>query len=92
MKNNFFQVKKLLIVQRRAMKFAGTTKMIIKFVVCTDKKVNEIFLLYEEIQMGAVAKPVEELPNIIRKYANILPYRRRPSVIYATAPSEFPYL
>ncbi len=89
-----FPREKLLFVQRIALKFADTTKIIIKFVVCTDKKENEIFLIYEEIQMGAVAKPVEGLPNIIRKYANILPYTsiRSPSVIYATAPSEFPYL
>jgi hypothetical protein len=43
-------------VQRIALKFAGTTKIIIKFVVRTDKKENEIFLIYEDIQMGAVAK------------------------------------
>jgi hypothetical protein len=66
-----FPREKLLFVQRIALKFADTTKIIIKFVVCTDKKENEIFLIYEEIQMGAVAKPVEGLPNIIRKYAHI---------------------
>ncbi len=50
---------------------------------CTESK---IFLIYKEIQTGAVAKE-KGLPNM-RKCANIYSYLRRPLVIYdfATAP------
>jgi hypothetical protein len=46
---------------------------------CTVKKESQIFLIYKEIQSGAVAK------SYMR---NISPYMRRPLVIYdfATAP------
>jgi hypothetical protein len=57
----------------------------------TDKNKNEIFLIYKEIQMGSVAKSYMRKGFLnMRKYANIDPYMRRPSVIYdfATAPSE----
>jgi hypothetical protein len=51
----------------------------------TDKKENQIFLIYKEIQSGAVAK------SYMRKCAIISPYMRRPLVIYdfATAPLNF---
>jgi hypothetical protein len=50
-------------------------------IVYTDKKENQIFSIYREIQSGAVAKPY------IRKYFPIYSMRR-PLVIYdfATAP------
>ncbi len=57
----------------------------------TDRKENQIFLIYKEIQSGKVAKSYyiyeEGLPNM-RKCGNISPYMRRPIVIYdfATAP------
>ncbi len=58
--------------------------------MCTDKKENQIFLIYKEIQNGAVAKSYEEGLSLqyMRKCANISPYMRRPLVIYdfATAP------
>jgi hypothetical protein len=54
---------------------------------------KKIFLIYKDIQSGAVAKSYiyeEGLPNIhcMRKCANISPYMRKPLVIYdfATAP------
>jgi hypothetical protein len=49
----------------------------------TDKKENQIFLIYKEIQNGAVAKSdMRRLPNMyMRKYANISPFMRRPLVI-----------
>jgi hypothetical protein len=57
----------------------------------TDKKENQIFLIYKEIQSGAVAKSYMRKGFLIyeemRKY---FPYLRRPLVIYpydfATAP------
>jgi hypothetical protein len=59
----------------------------------TDKKENQIILVYKEIQSGAVAKSYmrkgfliyEELQKIC---GNISPYMRRQLVIYdfATAP------
>jgi hypothetical protein len=56
----------------------------------TDKKENKIFLLYKEIQSGAVAKSYMRKGSLIlymMKCANI-PYMRRPLVIYdfPTAP------
>jgi hypothetical protein len=56
---------------------------------CTDKKENKIFLIYKEIQSGAVAKSYMRKGFLIyeemRKYSS---YMRRPLVIYdfATAP------
>jgi hypothetical protein len=58
---------------------------------CTVKKENQIFLIYKEIQSGAVAKSYMRKGFLIydemRKYT-ISPYMRRPLVIYdfATAP------
>jgi hypothetical protein len=56
----------------------------------TDKKENEIFLIYKEIQSGAVAKSYMRKSFLIYmgKCKNISPYMRRPKVIYdfATAP------
>jgi hypothetical protein len=48
----------------------------------TDKKENHIFLIYKDIQSGAVAK------SYMRKSINISPYIRRLLVIivFATAP------
>jgi hypothetical protein len=59
--------------------------------VHTDKKVYQIFLIYKEIQSGAVAKSYMRkgfLIQYMRKYANVSPYMRRPLVIndFATAP------
>ncbi len=56
----------------------------------TDKKENQVFLIYKEIQSGAVAKSYvyeEGVPNICGN-AQIFPYMRRPLVIddFATAP------
>jgi hypothetical protein len=42
-----------------------------RWIAHTNKKENKIFLIYKEIQSGAVAK-----------CANISPYVRRPSVLY----------
>jgi hypothetical protein len=57
---------------------------------CTDKKENQIFLIYKVIQSGAVAKSYMRKGFLIymRKCENISPYMRRPLVIYdfATAP------
>jgi hypothetical protein len=58
----------------------------------TDKKENQIFLIYREIQSGTVAKSYmrkgfliyEEMP----KYS-ISPYMRRLSVIYGFATAPF---
>jgi hypothetical protein len=57
----------------------------------TDKKENQIFLIYKKIQSGAVAKSYMRKGFLIlymRKCANISPYMRRSLVIYdlATAP------
>jgi hypothetical protein len=48
----------------------------------TDKKENTIFLIYKEIQKGAVAK------SYITKYLRFSSYIRKPFLIYdfATAP------
>jgi hypothetical protein len=56
---------------------------------CTDKKENQIFLIYREIQSEAVAKSYRKKGFLIfeemRKY---FPNMRRPLVIYdfSTAP------
>ncbi len=51
-----------------------------------DEKENPVFLIYKEIQSGAVAKSYMRKGFLIyeemRKYANISPYMRRPLVIY----------
>jgi hypothetical protein len=63
--------------------------LITKQLLCTDKKENQIFLIYKEIQSGAVAKSYMRKGFLIyeemRKY---FPIMRRPLVIYdfATAP------
>jgi hypothetical protein len=58
--------------------------------IYTDKKENQIFLIYKEIQSGAVTKSYMRKGFLIhmRKCANISPYMRMPLVIYdfATAP------
>jgi hypothetical protein len=59
------------------------------YVLYTDKKENKIFLIYREIQSGAVAKSYMRMGFLIyeemRKY---FPNMGRPLVIYdfATAP------
>ncbi len=64
---------------------------------CTDKKENKIFLIYKEIQNGAVAKSY----NGLHIYGDIFAhssYIRRPFLIYAYMTlqlmlhSEFPYI
>jgi hypothetical protein len=57
----------------------------------TDKKENKIFLIYKEIQNGAVAKSYVTnglLIHIWFKYLRISAYIRKPFLIYdfATAP------
>jgi hypothetical protein len=55
----------------------------------TDKKENQIFLIYKEIQSGAVAKSYMRKGFLIyEEMRKIFPYMRRPLVIYdfATAP------
>jgi hypothetical protein len=37
-------------------KYRQVTRALKIFTSCTDKKENEIFLIYQEIQMGSVAK------------------------------------
>jgi hypothetical protein len=56
-----------------------------------DKKENKIFLIYKEIQSGAVAKSYlrKGFLNYMRKCANISPYMRRPLVIYDFATALF---
>jgi hypothetical protein len=51
--------------------------------VYTDKKENKIFLIYKEIQSGAIAK------LYMRKCANISPYLRRLLVIFVFATAPF---
>ena len=52
------------------------------FNMYTDKKENKIFLIYKEIQMGAVAM------SCMTKYLRISSYIRKPFLIYdfVTAP------
>ncbi len=55
----------------------------------TDKKENKIFLIYKEIQSGAVEKSyLRKSILIYEEMSKISPYMRRPLVIYdfATAP------
>jgi hypothetical protein len=61
--------------------------------MCTDKKEKKIFLIYEEIQTGAVAK------SNMRKSFLIYEEMRKYFVIFEEAamtlqplPSEFPYI
>jgi hypothetical protein len=57
----------------------------------TDKKENQIFLIYREIQSGAVATSYiwkGFLIYCMRKCANISPYMRRPLVIYDFATAQ----
>jgi hypothetical protein len=56
------------------------------YVQYTDEKQNSIFLIYKEIQSGAVAKSYMRKGFLI--YEEMRKYLRRPLVIYdfATAP------
>jgi hypothetical protein len=62
----------------------------------TDKKENQIFLIYKEIQSGDVAKSYIGRGFLIYEEmrANISPYMRRPLVKYdfATAPGISLYM
>jgi hypothetical protein len=60
-------------------------------IVCyTDKKDNQIFLIYKEIQSGAVAKSYMRKGLLIYgKCTNISLYMRRPLVIYDFAAAPF---
>jgi hypothetical protein len=49
----------------------------------TDKKENQIYLIYKEIQNGAVAKSY--MTNGLLKYLRISSYIRKPFLIYAFA-------
>jgi hypothetical protein len=56
----------------------------------TNKKENQILLIYKEIQSGAVAKSYMRKGFLIyEEFANISPYMRRPLVIYDFATSPF---
>jgi hypothetical protein len=59
----------------------------------TDRKENEIFLIYKEIQMGSGAKSYMRKGFLIYE-EYISPCMRMPLVIYdfASDPSEFPYI
>jgi hypothetical protein len=63
---------------------------------CTDKKENQIFLIYKEIQSGAVAKSY--MANGLLIYGEIFvhsSYIRKPFLMYMTLQllhSEFPYI
>jgi hypothetical protein len=60
----------------------------------TDKKENQIFLIYKEILSGAVAKSCMRKGFLIyEEMRNFSPYMRRPLVIYVLQliHSEFPY-
>ncbi len=54
----------------------------------TDKKENQVFLIYKEIQNGAVAKSyMRKGFQYMRKCANFFPYMMRPLIYdFATAP------
>jgi hypothetical protein len=62
----------------------------------TDKKEKKIFLIYKEIQMGAIAKSYvcgEGVPNYsMRKCANIYSYMRRPLAICNRSLLDFLYM
>jgi hypothetical protein len=68
---------------QRASEFLGSA-------LHTDKKENQIFLIYKGIQSGAVAKPymTNGLLVYMGKYLHISSYIRKPFLIYdfATAP------
>jgi hypothetical protein len=56
---------------------------------CTDKKENKIFLIYKEIQKGAVAKSyMTRTASYMTKYLPISSYMRKPFLIidFASAP------
>ncbi len=62
-----------------------------------DKKENESFLMYKEIQFRWDKFAKSHMTKgflIYEEMHNTFPYMRRPSIVYdfATAPSEFPYL
>jgi hypothetical protein len=63
---------------------------------CTDKKENQIFLIYvyEEIQNGAVAKSYLTITasSYVVKYLRISSYIRKPFLIYDFATAPFPYI
>jgi hypothetical protein len=70
---------------------AGTARAWLGLHGFTDKKENQIFLIYKEIQNGAVAKSYMTNGVLIQymgKYLRISSYIRRPFLIYdcATAP------
>ncbi len=54
-----------------------------KIMYYTDKKENKIFLIYKEIQKGAVAN------SYIVKYLRISSYIRKPFLIYDFATASF---
>jgi hypothetical protein len=55
---------------------------------CTDKKENNIFLIYKEIQKGALQTYITNGSSYMTKYLRISSYIRKPFLIYdfATAP------
>ncbi len=72
----------------------STVQIVNSLRLYTDKKENQIFLIYKEIQSGGVAKSYtyeEGLPNIWGN-AQIFPYiwgLKRPLVIYDFAAAPF---
>ncbi len=72
-------------------KYRQVTRALKIFTSCTDKKENEIFVIYQEIQIGSVAKSYMRKGFLI--YEEMRKYMRRPFVIYDFAPdpaSKFP--
>jgi hypothetical protein len=63
------------------------TTRVLSILYYTDKQENKIFLIYEEIQKGAVAKSYKEE---MRKCASIYSYMTRPFVISDCA--KFPFI
>ncbi len=60
----------------------------------TDKKENQIFLIYREIQNGAAAKSYMTNGLLMGKYLRISSYIRKPFLILTLQllQSEFPYV
>ncbi len=70
--------------------------MILAIFSYTNKKENQIFLIYKEIQSGAVAKSYMTATSYMGKYLPIfLIYALESPFSYMTMPrlhSEFPYI
>jgi hypothetical protein len=60
----------------------------------TDKKENQIFLIFREIQNGEVAKSYMTIKasSYMGKYLRISSYIRKPFLTYDFATAPFPYI